>query len=270
MEDQEKGVITPAFKTVALNGTGLDPEKVAQALADPESDPETLAVAVRALSGVVAELQTELEETKQALNEAGHDVLTGLPGRKLFLEKVTDTLKQVDRYDNKQAVVVLMDLDGFKEVNDECGHQAGDDALVEVGKRLSGMMRETDAIGRWGGDEIVMLLTYDFGESFNEQAVTLRIREALAGLYYGEKEKPYPVGTSIGFAVIDTDTMENPPSRQEAERFIGVADQAMYLDKDEKPQRQAALRQAIIDSVTANDTVCAVAAPFKMPGPGGS
>jgi hypothetical protein len=88
---------------------------------------------------------------------AYHDGLTGLPNRSLFSKLLTQSISGAHRYD-KQLAVAFLDLDRFKQINDTLGHEAGDELLQEVAKRLKGCVRDNDTVARLGGDEFVVLL----------------------------------------------------------------------------------------------------------------
>ncbi|WP_299976253.1 EAL domain-containing protein [uncultured Pseudoteredinibacter sp.] len=89
---------------------------------------------------------------------AKHDMLTRLPNRSQLLDNINQGVARVDRYGGKLSVLFL-DLDGFKPVNDIYGHEAGDFVLKEIASRLRNMMRPTDTVARFGGDEFVILMT---------------------------------------------------------------------------------------------------------------
>src|SRR5690606_5516606 len=102
-------------------------------------------------------LAVERKRLQQKLEHlALHDPLTGLPNRRLFMERLHGTVLRGLRYRNRFAVVYL-DLDSFKQVNDRFGHEAGDRLLQEVGQRLQAGIRASDTVARLGGDEFVIL-----------------------------------------------------------------------------------------------------------------
>ncbi len=90
-------------------------------------------------------------------HQALHDALTGLPNRTLFGDRMDQAIASADRADEPRGLL-LIDLDGFKQVNDTLGHDQGDNLLREVGKRLAAALRETDTVARLGGDEFGILL----------------------------------------------------------------------------------------------------------------
>ena len=87
-----------------------------------------------------------------------YDEVTGLPNRKLFLERLSLTIAQARRSPELRYAVVFLDLDGFKLVNDSLGHHVGDQFLAQIGERLRAGLRETDLAARFGGDEFAVLL----------------------------------------------------------------------------------------------------------------
>jgi diguanylate cyclase (GGDEF)-like protein len=105
---------------------------------------------VTALRTQVSTYQTKLEEAEQ---RASHDTLTGLDNRQGVETKLQ---RRIDA--QKPFCVVMVDLNGFKQVNDTYGHQAGDDLLKQFSTELRSASRATDAVGRWGGDEFIVLL----------------------------------------------------------------------------------------------------------------
>ena len=107
--------------------------------------------------GIVRDI-TERRQAEETIRQmAYHDALTGLPNRKLFVDRLTLELAHAHR--DKQALAVLfLDLDRFKDVNDKLGHAAGDQLLREVAVRLMNCVRESDTVARMGGDEFTLLL----------------------------------------------------------------------------------------------------------------
>lgn len=109
--------------------------------------------------------QSKLEESLQTLQEqrellsyqANHDPLTDLPNRTLFLDRLSQSIKYADQYDQSLAVLFI-DLDNFKEINDSLGHSVGDKVLIETTRRMSSLMNKTDSLARLGGDEFSIIL----------------------------------------------------------------------------------------------------------------
>ncbi len=141
------------------------------------------------------------EKTRELSHQALHDALTGLPNRALVLDRAEQLLARVARQPGMVAGALYIDIDGFKHVNDNLGHAAGDQLLRIVGKRLQGAVREQDTVGRLGGDEFVMLVesTPDEG-AFDSLAdrLTEVLREPVE---LDDGRKIFSVTASIGVAV---------------------------------------------------------------------
>ena len=136
-----------------------------------------LRVRLRAGSRIL-ELQEQLRPRPRALRmQATHDGLTGLLNRSAILETLTNELDRAGR-DGQPLAVLLADVDRFKSVNDTYGHQAGDAVLREAARRMRGAVRRYDAVGRYGGEEFLIVLPGCDGESAQVQAK--RVREAFA------------------------------------------------------------------------------------------
>jgi diguanylate cyclase (GGDEF)-like protein/PAS domain S-box-containing protein len=160
--------------------------------------------------------QAEVELREQAL----HDPLTGLPNRALFNDRLSSAIATAQRQDTPLSLLML-DLDGFKAVNDTRGHHAGDLVLVEIASRLSGTLRESDTAARIGGDEFVLMLpaTPLLGAIETSRALVDFIVAPIA-----VEGKPLTVGASIGIAVF-------PNHGRDAQVLLAAADSAMYEAK---------------------------------------
>ncbi|MEX0706869.1 MAG: GGDEF domain-containing protein [Woeseia sp.] len=165
--------------------------------------------------------------TEQALaqekiwHNAHHDLLTGLPNRRLFLDRLEQQIKHAKR-SSLPLAVLFMDLDGFKAVNDSFGHEAGDLLLTEVALRLTGSVREEDTVARLGGDEFTMILT-DVKQRKDVDRVAQAINDALAMPFQVEKQA-VRISVSIGSSFYPADA-SSPVALLEA------ADRAMYKAK---------------------------------------
>lgn len=152
---------------------------------------------------------------------ARHDPLTGLPNRALFNEHV-DMALQVARRLGEQFALLYLDLDEFKEVNDILGHEAGDQVLCEVARRLGQCVRDSDMVGRMGGDEFTVLLTNIRGE--NAVGIVMdKIREAFAQPI-ALPSRSVSLSTSIGAA-------RYPGNGTSREELFRHADAGMYAAK---------------------------------------
>lgn len=108
-------------------------------------------------------MQQDISERKameaRLAQQAFHDELTGLPNRRNFMSAMDQEYGRIRRQNGYQACVLMLDIDHFKRVNDGYGHAAGDRVLCEVGRTMTGQLRETDVLGRLGGEEFAIMLT---------------------------------------------------------------------------------------------------------------
>lgn len=185
-------------------------------------DPETR-LPVR-LIGVTADIQERKEREEYYAHRATHDILTGLPNRALFAERLQDGIEFAKRY-GLHLAVVMGDLDGFKNVNDTLGHHAGDALLVEIASRLQACMRGSDTVARLGGDEFAFLSFFAPEEWQGLVAVLGRIMNAVQRPVNFEDYK-ICVTTSLGVTIAPEDG--NSPSK-----LLVQADEAMYRAKAE-------------------------------------
>lgn len=180
----------------------------------------------RMLSEQNVRLQREIrkrEEYQRKLTyQANYDGLTGLPNRNLALDRLSQAIKRAQR-DEHLVLVMYVDLDHFKHVNDSLGHAAGDAMLVQAANRLSGQIRDSDTVARLGGDEFLILCS----DMAADDKVSHPVEAVLAAF-----EKPFQVegnefyvSTSIGVAVFPGDGA-NP------QQLLKSADLALYQAKD--------------------------------------
>ncbi len=163
----------------------------------------------------------QLEAEKQMSFMAHHDALTGLPNRRSFMIGLRQSMALAARQSTKLALLFI-DLDGFKKVNDRHGHKVGDQLLQQVAQRLTAGMRASDLLGRFGGDEFVVLST----DCANREGAAV-----IASKLVSELREPFlidniqiTVGASIGIAIF-------PDHANDIEAFLVLADSAMYLAK---------------------------------------
>ena len=161
-------------------------------------------------------LEKELEQ------RAFYDSLTGMPNRAVFRDRLEHALARAGRDRSGQIAVLLLDLDGFKVVNDSMGHDAGDELLVEVGRRISASCRVSDTVSRLGGDEFAVLLE-DAVSEVSAVQLAGRLQERLAAAFEIRNREVF-VGASIGVALVD-DASVGP------EDLVRNADTAMYAAK---------------------------------------
>src|SRR3954453_10569075 len=159
---------------------------------------------------------------KELVFLATHDALTGLPNRTLILDRIEQTLPR-PRHNSEPVAALFVDLDNFKAINDSLGHGVGDELLCAVAKRLEGVIRETDALGRMGGDEFVVVAD-GLSLAAGPELIAERLLEAFSEPFAlgAEGECLVHVKASIGIATGD---------RTSAEELLRDADIAMYRSK---------------------------------------
>lgn len=160
-------------------------------------------------------------DVSQARHLATHDSLTGLPNRRLLLDRLGQALAYATRY-RQRVMLLVIDLDGFKLVNDVHGHGVGDEVLRQVAGRLRSCVRSCDTVCRYGGDEFVVMLP-QIGAAEDAEAVSGKIRARLAAPHVFGTE-PILVTVSIGVAVYLEDG-------QTSRELLDRADAAMYAEK---------------------------------------
>ncbi|MBI4654220.1 MAG: EAL domain-containing protein [Nitrospirae bacterium] len=167
---------------------------------------------------------TEIKEKTDALEYlALHDSLTGLPNRLLFDDRLHQAIFSSER-EGKSFALLMIDINNFKEINDTLGHYVGDMVLKHAGACLQGVLRGSDTIARFGGDEFIVLMpTSDIEQA--EQTV-FRLQNALKEPFTVEERSLY-IGLSIGIAFY-------PKHGEDAENLVRKADIAMYVAKDAK------------------------------------
>jgi diguanylate cyclase (GGDEF)-like protein len=168
----------------------------------------------------LAEAVKELESTNARLKETSFkDELTGLYNRRFFFVRLEEEISRHRRFGHPVAVV-LFDLDGFKEVNDEQGHIIGDETLRDIGQVLMRYSRGINVVSRYGGDEFAILLveTSKAGASLYAE----RIRQILSGHPYAHGMR---LTASFGVASLPEDAAAT------AEDLVRVADEALYVAK---------------------------------------
>ncbi len=167
-------------------------------------------------------LLVEMEKAREFEQHlAYHDVLTNLPNRLLFYDRLAQALTHAKRYSGKLAVFFL-DLDGFKELNDSRGHTVGDRLLQIVAQRLKSKLRESDTIARLGGDEFTILLK-GINNADDVSRAAVKILELLSEPYL-VNDYAVTMSCSIGVSVF-------PFDGEDAESLIKKADFAMYRAK---------------------------------------
>jgi Amt family ammonium transporter len=174
---------------------------------------------------------TERKQVEARLqHDAMHDVLTGLPNRALFVDRLKLALSRHERRTDQGCAVFFMDVDHFKQINDSMGHAAGDMLLIAMADRLSTILRPHDTAARMGGDEFAILV---------ENMLSISDVDAVAQRLLAELDRPFDVlgqslqlPASIGIALAGD-------NRQTPDELIQDADMAMYRAKQEGGHRYA-------------------------------
>ena len=175
----------------------------------------------RLVGMIVRSIAGEQMLTRGSNDTARRDPLTGLPDRAFLMSRLT-TLLEGERTADRQFAVVFLDLDNFKQVNDEFGHLVGDDVLREAARRIAGCLREGDHVVRYGGDEFVALIE-DVTALHQVEPVIARIHAALAtpiAIAGGEVSLSLSAGAALA-----------SEAWRSAEELLAAADRAMYASK---------------------------------------
>jgi diguanylate cyclase (GGDEF)-like protein len=172
----------------------------------------------------ILDLQEELLQAREALREqATHDSLTSLLNRASILETLHNELSR-SRRESQPVALLMVDLDRFKLINDTYGHLAGDAVLREAARRMKSAVRSYDAIGRYGGEEFLIVLPGCEGEAARVQAE--RVREAVAASTFDAGPQSVAVTCSIGVSC------RARPSPGHTDFLVREADLALYRAKD--------------------------------------
>ncbi|XYK81222.1 MAG: sensor domain-containing diguanylate cyclase [Labrenzia sp.] len=184
---------------------------------------------VRAVQEMNDNLQVQVEERTRELSDvnkklaklATEDPLTGLYNRRLFDRRLQEEFDRCKRYGG-QLAVVLMDIDHFKAINDEYGHDVGDTVLIELAKYIKSAVRGSDVAARIGGEEFCLLLPQ--ARPSGAEVFLERVRAHIAGTSFSHEEKEFFVTCSFGLAFYD-------PSIQSMHELLKQADLALFEAK---------------------------------------
>ena len=160
--------------------------------------------------------------------QANFDVLTGLPNRRLFLDRLEQEMRKAHR-NGQPLALMFIDLDRFKEVNDTLGHAQGDQLLVEAAQRILGCVRESDTVARLGGDEFTVVLP-EFRNPLHVERIAQDIITRLSKPFSLGSEEIGNISASIGITLFPNDATD-------LDGLLRHADQAMYAAKSEGRNR---------------------------------
>jgi diguanylate cyclase (GGDEF)-like protein len=244
---RNRGAIGPGH-----NGYFSDLADLREALANSQRETRVARTIVRELEQINSYLAREvarLEENEaKALALACYDELTGLPNRRLLRDRLGQAMAQGIRQD-KQVALLLVDLDGFKSINDRLGHAAGDKLLQAVAKRLVDSIRAADTACRYGGDEFVIMLP-GVDHPALAAAVMDKVRARLSEPYVIDGFR-IRMGASVGTAYF-------PEGGRDYEELLKTADAALY---------HAKVKSCKADITALNlETVAATSSPVAIRG----
>jgi diguanylate cyclase (GGDEF)-like protein len=224
------------------------------------TDPPLVVGALVVLAIVAATVAAKLDRRmREARSQALRDALTGLPNRVLLEDRLQQALAGARR-SGEQFTLIVIDLDGFKEVNDVRGHGAGDAVLRSLARRFEGIVRASDTVARVGGDEFVIL---SVGTGDDEQATALvgRLRHALRRPFRVEGTA-VEIDGSVGWAVFPTDGAT-------ADELLARADGQMYATKRDTSDDALFVRRGVdagvirdVEAALAHDELVVVYQPI--------
>ncbi|MFW2373985.1 MAG: putative bifunctional diguanylate cyclase/phosphodiesterase [Gammaproteobacteria bacterium] len=187
-------------------------------IASSENDQDSQCQMIR---GLILNIEYEKSREQKIIYLAEHDALTGLMNRRSFQENLNSHVAYGSRYGHSSALFFI-DLDHFKYINDTYGHSAGDGYLLQIADRLKNSIRETDVLGRLGGDEFGVILP--FADHQEATKVADNLLHALSGKSWNYDGKKVRMSASIGITLF-------PKKNKSPEDFLTEADSAMYVAK---------------------------------------
>ncbi len=176
------------------------------------------------IEGLVVDVTERTFQMERILFESEHDPLTRLFNRRAGEQLLSIMLMDVKK-NNNQLVLLLIDLDGFKQINDRYGHEAGDKVLVEVANRMQATMRKEDVLIRFGGDEFIIAFIPKIENTDEVDFVVNKLLAQFAGEIIVNNDTVITIGASVGIALF-------PQDGEDIETLIASADTAMYQAKN--------------------------------------
>jgi len=213
-DHQEFGQIPPHFECKLIDKDNTQKDMLCFLAAIPGSDKGVVSLAD------ISELK---EAERQIYHQAFHDTLTSLPNRALFMEHLSMAVKRAKRRDDYRFAVLYLDIDRFKLVNDSLGHSVGDRLIEAFADRIQESLRDIDTLGRFGGDEFVILL---------EDIENYEYASGVADRLQQELKRPFMVEGKEVFAPASFGVVLNTRDYDQPEDIIRDADAAMYHAKE--------------------------------------
>ena len=174
------------------------------------------------IAGIHQDITRQKQASYQLEHLANHDTLTDLPNRGLFFDRLQQAIR-IARRNQERLSVLFIDLDGFKNINDNYGHKAGDLLLKEIADRIRQLVRQSDTAGRLGGDEFAVVL-HQIGRPEDACRTSEKLIQAISRPVLLHEDVSVSVSCSIGISVY-------PDHHDKADNLIQAADSAMYLAK---------------------------------------
>jgi diguanylate cyclase len=211
------------LRTLADAATNIFEDRSIERL--PVSRSDEIGVLARCFDNMRIEIRSQVEALRAKQEElthlAGHDTLTGLPNRMHFMEQLDASIRRASLNEAPMALM-FVDLNGFKQINDQLGHSAGDRTLVVVAERLRAALPATDVVARLGGDEFIILVT-DMHSPDSIRELAERIKAAM--------DEAVPLGTHLMKVGVSIGISEFPADGNQAVELLAKADAAMYAAK---------------------------------------
>lgn len=180
--------------------------------------PSYYLILIKRLSRVSNQLEEELARTTYS---ATHDAMSGLSNRAYFFQRLEDKIKEVRR--NKESFIVMyLDLDDFKQINDTWGHHFGDSVIKEIARRIKSQAREGDLVARLGGDEFALVL-HSAAASINLSRFTQRLINSIT--------EPVIIGSNKVQVTVSIGISMFPDNGSSAQELVNSADHSMYVSK---------------------------------------
>ncbi|MCK6684260.1 MAG: EAL domain-containing protein [Thermoanaerobaculia bacterium] len=194
---------------------------------------------IRHFVAIKQDVTTRRKDEERIRYLALHDPLTELPNRRALEERLERMISECSR-GSRSGILMLIDLDNFKIINDTLGHPAGDRILVEFTRLLRSVLRPGDQLGRLGGDEFVVLLEGSGPEA--GRATGERLRQAVDAHRFRVEGRIYDLTISVGMVPID--------GRMDSSSILSLADSALYISKD-RGRNQVTFLEATVSTVSS-------------------